>query len=134
MRAGQWHGPGIHCNSKLKWNATRWQDRAPKKRTEIKELNPALPLDGRTFTITLHRKPLNLQKDETDQNTLHIQLNALICSAKSKRWRSVIRVGRILSTSVDDPDPQPPPQDAYLAAQLAAGVDAQCPGHMLALS
>lgn len=23
MRAGQWHGPGIHCNSRLKWNATR---------------------------------------------------------------------------------------------------------------
>lgn len=36
---------------------------------------------------TLHRKALNLQKHEADQNTLLIQLNALICSAKPKRWR-----------------------------------------------
>lgn len=92
--------------------------------------------------VSVHRKPLDPPNGEPGQTLPYLAQVAYLPDPKLKRWwqlraprsRQARPRAPLPATESRTPaNPYPPTPGAYLAAQLAARVDAQRPGHMLAL-
>lgn len=132
------HGMALESISipQLIWNATHQPNWAPRKGE--KAIEPSTSSRPPSPPAPLHRKPLGFQRGEPGQERPHGTQPTYPPCPKLGVDGTLGTAGPIPSTSAHHPAPRPgsPPgrsRDAYLAAQLAAGVDAQRPGHMLAL-
>lgn len=103
---------------------------AKERNRKRRPLNTTLPLGAPI--IPLYGKPLNPQKGEPGQMASYLTQSTDPPCAQPKRWPHPKHLCLLPRPATPTPAGSWP-GSAYLAAQLAASVDAQRPGHMLAL-